>query len=69
MATYTRDDIARATGRLAATMRHHPEADHSSLQRALMEAKAGYYLQTLREQYPGVTLTEEQVQDLTEVLR
>lgn len=69
MATYTRSGVFQANGRLAAHMRHHPDADLSDLQRDLMEAKAGFYLQTLRDTYPDVHLTPEAVARLVEVLR
>lgn len=69
MTAYTRDALVSATGRWAANRRHHPDRDNSQNARDVVEAKAGYYLQNLRSQYPGVSLTEDQVDRLLEVLR
>lgn len=69
MATYTREAQASVLGRWAANKRHHPEADHSADEREALEVTLGYRLQTVRDTYPGVTLTEEQVERLVAVLR
>lgn len=69
MTTYTRHRLDTASGRYAAARRHHPDSDHTPLVQDLIEATAGYRFQSIRDQYPGVDLRPEQVQDLLEVLK
>lgn len=69
MATFTRSRVSAASGRLTCARRWNPHADHSAELREVLYASAGLALQKLRDANPGVSLTEEQVQDLTEVLQ
>lgn len=69
MATYTRDSVFSAAGRLSAVRRHHPENDSTAAEQSVLEQKAGYALSRLRTQHPGVQLDGDALERVMAVLR
>lgn len=69
MATYTTTSVRSALGLLSAERRHHPDADHSHLESALLEQRAGYALSQLQTRQPGVHLDGDALDRVMAVLR
>ncbi|KAA0917000.1 hypothetical protein [Dietzia sp. ANT_WB102] len=66
MANVTRE-VASCAGRLSRARNHHPDADHSGLERDLITARIAHQAEKLASEAPP--LTDAQIQKIVSVIR